>query len=194
MARGGRGLAGLDFGPHRPESTAAPWHPSLPLGRSQTPWKRELTGAAEEDTEPSERQRRGCPGAGGERNVLPQSRKAPDSSGLRGCGEERPRTPEDPARGAGSQPPSREHPPRSRDSGPPPPLLPAKGFLFLPSGLEVHISHPDSPDSSIGTGTSLPSRECPQPCRPRDTRTCQSSKSLRCLLRTDMGPSLLFLL
>lgn len=56
-----------------------------------------------EDTETSERHRRGCPGSEGEGNVLPQPWKAPNSSGLRLCGEEWPLTP--PVREAASTDP-----------------------------------------------------------------------------------------
>lgn len=57
------------------------------------------------------------------------------------------------------------------------PLAVSKSFLFHPSGPEVHISHPDSPDSSIRTGTSLLSRIMPSTLQP--LRTHALSKAVR---------------
>lgn len=132
MAGGWRDLTSAPSPPARPlVSTAAPWHPSLPLSPSQTLQKRDLTRVAEEDTEPSERHGRGCPGSEDEQNVLPQPRKAPDS-GLPGCGEECRQTPADPVLGAGPQPLSRERPAGSRASSLPPPLLSPKVSSSIP--------------------------------------------------------------
>lgn len=60
-----------------PEAAAAPWHLSLPLTQSQA------LGKCQGRTRKQARDvKRGCPGDGGEGNVLPQPGKAPSSSGL----------------------------------------------------------------------------------------------------------------